>query len=175
MQSKIYHIAGILIIILLVAYPISATLFSIKKVPEEKNENIVYQGDNQNQTNGTNNTKNETKTYITATLKIDYGETKYEQTGSYHYIEVYENISVEENNATAFGFLLKASEIGNFSVGYEYYGEDVFVNEINGTANDYIRGWEYNVNGEYPSQASNHYQVKNGDVIEWIFGHRHLD
>lgn len=100
---------------------------------------------------------------ITASISMDFGnETVWN----------YEDMTVDGESATVFGFLLAAAQEGAFKVTYTYYGQyDSYlvdsINEvINGENNKY---WQYWINREYGMVGADKQPVNNGDIIEWKF------
>ncbi len=73
-------------------------------------------------------------------------------------------------NQTVFSALLSASECGNFSVEYSQHSfpKGVFVESIAGVENG-EKNWQYYLNKEYGSRASDDMQVKDNDIIEWVY------
>ena len=78
------------------------------------------------------------------------------------------------SNNTAFSLLREANVTLGFELDWVEYGwpyEDVFVTSINGTRNDGSRNlwWQYCVNGAYASQGALHQEVRDGDIVLWVF------
>jgi len=87
------------------------------------------------------------------TLIVDYGN------GT---IKTQENFDLTNYNTTAFDALVKWCEVK-----YKDFGEmGVLVDNIDG-----IQGnWRYSINGDFPGVSSDKYNLKNGDIIKWVFG-----
>ncbi|MHA2280599.1 MAG: DUF4430 domain-containing protein [Promethearchaeota archaeon] len=86
------------------------------------------------------------------TLIVDYGN------GT---IKTQENFELTNYNTTAFDALVKWCKVE-----YKEYGEmGVLVENIDG-----IQGnWRYSINGDFPGVASDKYNLKNGDIIKWVY------
>ncbi|MCD6515397.1 MAG: DUF4430 domain-containing protein [Candidatus Asgardarchaeum sp.] len=101
----------------------------------------------------------EIKPAYNLTLIIDYGN------GT---IEVHYNLNLTNvPNITAFHILFLVA-----TVNYTWYGDDVFVDAINGVwnnENDNNRWWQYWVDDELPMIAANHYYLKNNSVVAWRY------
>lgn len=79
------------------------------------------------------------------------------------------------SNATAFRLLREANVTMGFELRWVDYGwpyDDVFVTSINGTRNDQARDlwWQYCVDGTYASSGAASQEVREGDVIAWVYG-----
>jgi len=87
------------------------------------------------------------------TLVVDYGN------GT---VRTWEEFKLNDYNTTAFDALKKWCEIE-----YTDYGEmGILVESV-----DDIRGnWRYAINDEFPGVSANKYNLKNGDLVKWIFG-----
>lgn len=93
------------------------------------------------------------------TLIIDYGN------GTIDYFYSLNLTSVP--NTTAFHILLLVA-----TVNYTWYGDDVFVEAINGVwnnENNSNRWWQYWVNDNLPMTAANHYYLSNNSVVAWRY------
>jgi hypothetical protein len=86
------------------------------------------------------------------TLIVDYGN------GT---IKTQENFVLTQYNTTAFHALIEWCEIQ-----YKDYGEmGILVEEIDG-----IKGnWRYSINGEFPGVSSDKYNLKDEDIVKWVF------
>lgn len=97
---------------------------------------------------------------IRATLLVDGGA------WSLHYA------ATTENN-TAFDLLREASLAVGFELDWVEYGwpyEDVFVTSINGTRNGAEdHWWQYCVNDLYADRGAVHQEVRDGDVVRWVY------
>ena len=78
-------------------------------------------------------------------------------------------------NLSVYDYLLKASEIGNFTVKSTYWEQyDSYVidsityNEVKYEA-DSSNYWAYYVNGNYGTVSADKQIVKNNDIIEWKY------
>ncbi len=100
---------------------------------------------------------------ITASISMDFGnETVWN----------YEDMTVDGENATVFGFLLAAAQEGALKVTYTYYGQydSYLVDSINGVINgENNKYWQYWINREYGVVGADKQPVNNGDIIEWKF------
>lgn len=87
------------------------------------------------------------------TLIVDYGN------GT---IRTHANFTLNEYNTTAFHALVEWCEVQ-----YKGFGEQgILVEEIDG-----LRGnWRYFINGDYSRVSSDKYNLKNGDIVKWVFG-----
>jgi len=54
-----------------------------------------------------------------------------------------------------------------FEVDTQWVGDRVFINAIDGVSQDESHGWQYWVNGNYASVASNLYNLNDGDSVLW--------
>lgn len=75
-------------------------------------------------------------------------------------------------NNTAFGILMEAGDRLGFRVEWIPYSfpPGAFVTAINGTVNGKgDRWWQYWVNGEYGTIASDRKEIFDGDLVEWKF------
>jgi len=54
-----------------------------------------------------------------------------------------------------------------FEVDTQWVGDRVFINAIDGVSQDESHGWQYWVNGNYASVASNLYNLHDGDSVLW--------
>lgn len=86
------------------------------------------------------------------------------------------SITYEANtdNNTAFGLLREANLTQGFELRWVEYGwpySDVFITSINGTKNDGARNvwWQYCVNGEYATRGARNQEIRDGDVVRWVF------
>jgi hypothetical protein len=86
------------------------------------------------------------------TLIVDYGN------GT---IKIQENFVLNDYNTTAFHALIQWCDIE-----YKDYGEmGILVEQIDG-----IKGnWRYSINGDFPGVSSNKYNLKNEDIVKWVF------
>ena len=93
------------------------------------------------------------RTVSNINLIVDYGN------GT---VKINENFELTDYNTTAFDALIKWSKVE-----YKDYGEmGILVDSINGVKGN----WRYSVNGDFPGVSSNKYNLKDGDIIEWIYG-----
>lgn len=73
---------------------------------------------------------------------------------------------------TVFDILKTACKLNEIQFEYEGSGNSVYISGI-----DYLyefdcgdlSGWEYSVNGEFPSVGCNAYKLKDGDEISWLY------
>ena len=80
-------------------------------------------------------------------------------------------ISFDEGD-TVFDLLKNACKANKIQLDFKGSGDSVYVSGI-----DYLyefdcgelSGWEYSVNGEFPSVGCNAYEVKDGDKIRWLY------
>ncbi|MFX1389860.1 MAG: DUF4430 domain-containing protein [Promethearchaeota archaeon] len=87
------------------------------------------------------------------TLIIDYGN------GT---IRTWENFELDNYNTTAFHALIKWTAIE-----YTDYGDmGILVESVDGRKGN----WRYSINGEFPGVSADKYNLKNGDIVKWIFG-----
>lgn len=72
-------------------------------------------------------------------------------------------------NATAFDATIQALQ----EKGIPYQASGTYISEIGNEAHATFAGWDgwqYMVNGDYPSDYAGNYEVKNGDEIVWFYG-----
>ncbi|MFX1593005.1 MAG: DUF4430 domain-containing protein [Promethearchaeota archaeon] len=87
------------------------------------------------------------------TLIVDYGN------GT---IKTQANFELTDYNTTAFDALIKWCEIE-----YTDYGDmGLIVESIDGIGGN----WRYSINDEFPGVSAYKYNLKNGDIVKWIFG-----
>jgi hypothetical protein len=87
------------------------------------------------------------------TLIVDYGN------GT---VKTRENFELTDYNTTAFDALIKWYEIE-----YTDYGDmGLIVESIDGVGGN----WRYSINDEFPGVSAYKYNLKNGDIVKWIFG-----
>ncbi len=87
------------------------------------------------------------------TLIVDYGN------GT---IKTQENFELTDFNTTAFDGLVEWTEAE-----YNDYGEmGILVVSIDGK----IGNWRYSINYDFPGISSDKYNLKDGDIIKWVFG-----
>lgn len=87
------------------------------------------------------------------TLIVDYGN------GT---IKTQENFELTDYNTTAFDGLLEWCEVE-----YNDYGEmGILVENIDGK----IGNWRYSIDYNFPSVSSDKYNLKDGNIIKWVFG-----
>ena len=86
-------------------------------------------------------------------LIVDYGN------GT---VKTLENFELTDYNTSAFDALIKWCEIE-----YKDYGEyGILVEGIDG-----IQGnWRYFINEDFPGVSSSKYNLKNGDIVKWVYG-----
>ena len=87
------------------------------------------------------------------TLIVDYGN------GT---VKTWESYELTNYNTTAFDALVKwcGTEITD-------YGDmGIIVESINSLEGN----WRYSINDEFPGVSANKYNLKNGDIVKWIFG-----
>ena len=83
------------------------------------------------------------------------------------------NLVIDFGNGTVVSFSgLTATTVYNltsmmFEVDTQWVGDRVFINAINGVSQDESHGWQYWVNGNYASVASNLYNLHDGDSVLW--------
>ncbi|MBY8990522.1 MAG: DUF4430 domain-containing protein [Candidatus Lokiarchaeota archaeon] len=86
------------------------------------------------------------------TLIVDYGN------GT---VKTIENFELTDYNTTAFDALINGCQIE-----YKDYGEmGILVEEIDGVKGN----WRYSVNSDFPGVSSDKYNLKNGDIVKWVF------
>lgn len=87
--------------------------------------------------------------------------------------EILNNYKVSYNKGdTVFTALKNACKANKIQFEYTGAGDSVYIEGI-----DYLyefdcgkhSGWEYSVNGVFPSVGCNAYKLKNGDVIKWLY------
>ncbi len=82
-------------------------------------------------------------------------------------------LSVDFGNGTIINHTgLSAPNVYNlttmiFDVDVSWAGNFVYINAIDGVYRDEVHGWQYWVNGEYATVASNLYTLQDGDVVLW--------
>lgn len=91
-----------------------------------------------------------------ATVVLDFGEGK---------ISTYSNIL----GKTAFEGLQKVASGNNLNLDTKQYDFGVFVKVIGGVENTKDLSWIYFVNGKSPEVASDKYELKDGDMVEWKY------
>jgi len=90
------------------------------------------------------------------TLIVDYGN------GT---VKTRENFELTNYNTTAFDALIKWCEIE-----YTDYGDmGLIVESIDGIGG-IGANWRYSINDEFPGVSAYKYNLKNGDIVKWIFG-----
>lgn len=83
------------------------------------------------------------------------------------------NLVIDFGNGTVVSFSgLTGTTVYNltvmlFEVGAQWTGDRVFINAIDGVSQDESHGWQYWVNGNYASMASNLYTLYDGDSVLW--------
>ncbi|MFW9824272.1 MAG: DUF4430 domain-containing protein, partial [Candidatus Thorarchaeota archaeon] len=89
---------------------------------------------------------------IDITLIVDYGN------GT---LKTQENFELIDYNTTAFDALIKWCYVE-----YIEFGEmGILVENIDGLQGN----WRYSINGDFPGVSSNKYNLKNGDIVRWIY------
>lgn len=87
--------------------------------------------------------------------------------------EILDNYKVSFNKGdTVYTALKNACKNNKIQFEYSGVGDSVYINGI-----DYLyefdcgehSGWEYSVNGKFPSVGCNAYKLKNGDIIKWLY------
>ena len=87
------------------------------------------------------------------TLIIDYGN------GT---VNTWENFELSGYNTTAYDALTKW-----FEVEITNYGDmGIIVESVDGRGGN----WRYSINDEFPRVSANKYNLKDGDMVKWIFG-----
>ncbi|NVM36295.1 MAG: DUF4430 domain-containing protein [Candidatus Lokiarchaeota archaeon] len=87
------------------------------------------------------------------TLIVDYGN------GT---VKTWENIELSDYNTTAFDTLIKWCETEIT----DYGDMGIIVESVDGIEGN----WRYSINDEFPGVSANKYNLKNGDIVKWIFG-----
>ena len=87
------------------------------------------------------------------TLIVDYGN------GT---VDTWENIELTDYNTTAFDALTKWCKVEITD-----YGDMGIIVE---SVNDRSGNWRYSINDEFPGVSANKYNLRNGDIVKWIFG-----
>ncbi len=83
-------------------------------------------------------------------------------------IDRWENITLLEGKTTVFDALDKFCDIE-----YTDYGTlGLLVVEINGLRNN-VDGWLYGVNGERPSYSCDAYNLKDNDIVNWVYADKY--
>ncbi len=83
------------------------------------------------------------------------------------------NLVIDFGNGTVVSFSgLNATTVYNlttmlFDVDEQWAGDRVFINAIDGVYQDQSHGWQYWVNENYASVASNLYNLHDGDSVLW--------
>lgn len=83
------------------------------------------------------------------------------------------NLVIDFGNGTVVSFSgLTGTTVYNlttmlFEVDAQWAGDRVFINAIDGVYQDVSHGWQYWVNGNYASVASNLYNLHDGDSVLW--------
>ena len=83
------------------------------------------------------------------------------------------NLVIDFGNGTVASFSgLTGTTVYNltimlFEVDAQWAGDRVFINAIDGVSQDESHGWQYWVNGNYASVASNLYNLHDGDSVLW--------
>jgi len=82
----------------------------------------------------------------------------------------YEFYGLKGENQTVFSVLMLSSQIGNFSVDYSEHmiQTGTFVESIAGIENG-EKDWQYYLNGEYGTIASDRKPAKEKDIVEWTY------
>ncbi|MFX0041361.1 MAG: DUF4430 domain-containing protein [Candidatus Hodarchaeota archaeon] len=87
------------------------------------------------------------------TLIVDYGN------GT---IKIIENFDLKDYNTTAFDALITWC-----NVDYHDYGDmGILVEEVDGVKGN----WRYTVNDDFPGVSSDKYNLRDGDIVKWIYG-----
>ncbi|MFW9999440.1 MAG: DUF4430 domain-containing protein [Candidatus Hodarchaeota archaeon] len=87
------------------------------------------------------------------TLIVDYGN------GT---VNTWENIVLTDYNTTAYDALTKCCKVEIT----DYGDMGIIVESINYRSGN----WRYSINDEFPGVSANKYNLKNSDVVKWIFG-----
>ena len=77
-----------------------------------------------------------------------------------------------KEGSTAFSALEDLADLKKFSLDYMGFGRFLYVQGINGQMEKdkgATSGWIYSVNGVTPNVSSGDFDIKEGDVIEWIY------
>lgn len=69
-----------------------------------------------------------------------------------------------EEKTTAFDLIKQHAELA-----YQWYGDDVFINAINGKEGSSSHYWAFYVNGDYAQQAANKTELEAGDQLDWVY------
>ncbi len=72
---------------------------------------------------------------------------------------------LEVGKTTVLDALLKWCQVGHT----EYPGGDVFITELDGVKETHPYSWLYYVNDDFVSIGAAKYELKDNDVIEWIY------
>jgi len=99
-------------------------------------------------------------TELTVTVILDFGDEKIS------------SFNVITKNATVYGCLVEAANIGDFTIDAEYNKQydAIEIKSIDSyTAGQDNKYWIYYLNGEYASSAADKQFVKNNDVIRWVY------
>lgn len=78
---------------------------------------------------------------------------------------IYDSVVTVPEGATALD-VLQACGYG-IDVQESEYGK--YVNEVNGVANEGMKGWTYLVNNAQPTVSADQTVIKNGDKVEWTY------
>jgi hypothetical protein len=83
-------------------------------------------------------------------------------------IWIFENVF--SNNISVYGFLIDAAKIGDFEVKSKEHTYGILVESIGGVENGIeSHYWQYWLNDEYGSVASDKQEVHDNDFIEWKY------
>jgi len=74
-----------------------------------------------------------------------------------------------EQGQTAFSVLEKTAQTESLELETQQYDFGILVKSIKGYENSTDLAWIYFINGESGSLASNKYQLKEGDAVEWKY------
>lgn len=91
-----------------------------------------------------------------STVVLDFGEGK---------ISTYSSIL----GKTAFQALQKVTSANNLNLDIKQYDFGVFVKAVGGVENTKDLSWIYFVNGKSPEVASDKYELKDEDKVEWKY------
>lgn len=105
---------------------------------------------------------------LTTWTKIGNAWSVATQSNGGHTVWVFYNVT---SGSSVLSLLEECSTFGVFEVVTKHYvGMGTLVESIGGVHNEKPgRGWQYYVNGEYATQACDHYTMDNDDVVTWMF------
>ncbi len=135
-------------------------LFVILVIAVFLQHNLVKQSDNIEVPAVGNSQEANQETIVNLRIDFDNGN-----------IKNYDSIKLGKEK-TVFDLLKKVTEENNLEFSYKEYPDmGALIESIDNIKNDFKinKWWQYWVNGQYATQASDKYELKNGDLVEWKF------